>query len=135
MGKTTLFLFLILIGHFSFSQNDSITKTEDNPDLAKHSHSISVRAFLGFDYEYAHVISKHSGLGFSAGMGLGGNIFLYHPDYKPGYRFYLKQFDFTYSSPTINLQLLQFSVPKICFQKRKCRPWVQGFGRLCFHHK
>jgi hypothetical protein len=109
MGKTTLFLFLILMGHFSFSQNDSIVKTKGNPELAKHSHAISVRAFLGFDYEYAYAISEHSGLGFSAGLGLGGNIFLYHPDYKPDYRSYLKQFDFTSSSPIINLQLLQFS--------------------------
>ncbi len=109
MGKTALILFLVLMGHFSFSQNDSTIKTEDDPELAKHTHSISVRAFLGFDYEYAHAISGRSGLGFSAGLGLGGNIFLYHPDYKPDYRSYLKQFDFTSSSPLINLQLLQFS--------------------------
>jgi hypothetical protein len=64
---------------------------------------------LGFDYKYAHAISKHSGLGFSAGLGLGGNIIFYHPEYKPGYRSYLKQFNYTGSSPLINLQILQFS--------------------------
>lgn len=110
MGKTAFFLFLILIGHLSFSQNDSITKTKNDLVLVKHSHAISVRAFLGFDYEYAHAISERSALGFSAGLGLGGNIFLYHPDYDPDHLSYLKQFDFTSSSPIINLQIMQFSV-------------------------
>ena len=110
MGKTIVFLFLILISCFSFSQNDSIVKTEDNPGLATHAHSTSVRTFLGFDYEYAHAISKRSGLGLSAGLGLGGNIFLFHPEYTPDLRSHLKQFDFNSSSPIVNLQFLHFSV-------------------------
>ena len=110
MGKTAIFLFLILIRSFSFSQNDSIVKTEDISGLASHSHSISVRTILAFDYEYAHAISKCSGIGVSLGLGLGGNFILYHPEYKPDYRPNSKQYDFSSSSPKINFQILHFSV-------------------------
>ncbi len=110
MGKTTIFLFLILINCFSYSQNDSIVKMEDNSVLATHSHSISVRTILGFDYEFALAISNRSGLGLSVGLGLGGNIILYHPEYIPYYWPYLKHTEFTSSSPIINFQVLHFSV-------------------------
>ncbi|RLD59732.1 MAG: hypothetical protein DRJ05_05995 [Bacteroidetes bacterium] len=110
MIRIIIVAFMIFTINCSFSQNDSINEIKGEMERGSHSHIISVRSILGFDYTFAQSVSKYSSIGYSVGLGLGGNILLSHPDYEAQTWSYPENMQFSASSPKVNFQFLNFSM-------------------------